>query len=93
MGEAITYTVLDWRAGATNALWLPNQLVRVSDPYADINRDMLISGLSYQMDGHGIRTVLHLAGRTAFDRIDEPSQSERYIFKKAPKSFGPTRKG
>jgi hypothetical protein len=37
--------------------------------------------------------VLGIAGRTAFDRIDEPAQDSRYIFHKAPKSFGPTRTG
>ncbi|MDA8049959.1 MAG: hypothetical protein M0002_08135 [Rhodospirillales bacterium] len=93
MGENLDYTVLDWRAGAANALWLPNQLVNVSDAWADVGRDMLIAGVTYRMSAQGITTSLRLAGRTAFARIDEPAKGPRYIFHRQPKSFGPTRTG
>lgn len=91
MGRQAHYTVLEWGVGG--AQWLPNQIVAVTDPYADINKDMLIASVGYRMNAKGRSTVLGIAGRTAFDRIDEPGQSERYLDKRAPKSFGPTRKG
>jgi prophage tail gpP-like protein len=93
MGETLNYTVLDWRAGSAGGLWLPNSLSKVTDPYAGIDKDMLISGVTYQFDESGAVTKLELAGRTAFDRIDEPADNPRYIIGRKPKSFGPTRKG
>lgn len=91
MGEQARYSVLEWDVGG--ALWLPNQIVAVTDPYADINRDMLIASVGYRLSNRGRSTVLGIAGRTAFDRIAEPAQSEGFIQKKAPRSFGPTRNG
>jgi prophage tail gpP-like protein len=93
MGRTGHYTVLGWNVTPGGPIWLPNQLVRVSDPYADINRDMLIASVRYSMSNKGAMAVIGVAGRTAFDRIDEPAQSEGYIQKRAPKSFGPTRQG
>ncbi len=93
MAETLNYRVLDWRAGQGNGLWLPNQLSNVNDAYAQISEDMLISGVSYKFDQSGEYTALELAGRTAFDRIDEPVKSPRYIQSRKPKSFGPTRQG
>jgi prophage tail gpP-like protein len=93
MGYTLNYKVLDWRAGASNALWLPNALSHVTDPFVGIDQDMLISGVTYRYDGTGEFTQLELAGRTAFDRIDEPADDPRYIQARKPKSFGPTRQG
>ncbi len=94
-GQAETghYRVLDWRAGSGNALWLPNALTHLTDPYAMVDRDMLISGVTYCYDQGGEYTQIEVAGRTAFDRIDEPASDPRYIQAKRPKSFGPTRAG
>ncbi|MGH7113984.1 MAG: phage baseplate assembly protein, partial [Stellaceae bacterium] len=89
--DRLTYTVLGWRAAGN--LWLPNQVARVADAYADVNREMLISGVTYRKSAQGILTEIRLAWRTAFDRIDEPKQSRRYIFHRSPRSFGPTRQG
>jgi prophage tail gpP-like protein len=75
MGESLNYTVLDWRAGDGNDPWLTNQVVRVTDPYADIDGDMLISGTEQNISAAGVMTTLKIAGRTAFDRIDEPADS------------------
>jgi prophage tail gpP-like protein len=91
--ETLNYKVLDWRAGPSNALWLPNALSHVTDPYAQVDKDMLISGVTYMFDQSGEYTQLELAGRTAFDRIDEPADNPRYIQSRKPKSFGPTRNG
>jgi prophage tail gpP-like protein len=93
MGLTLNYQVLDWRAGQNNALWLPNQLSNVNDAMADLNTDMLISGITYGYDATGEFTMLEMAGPTAFDRIDEPADDPRYIQARKPKSFGPTRQG
>lgn len=92
-GTTLNYKVLDWRGGPGNALWLPNALSRVTDPYVGLDKDMLISGVTYKFDESGEYTLLELAGRTAFDRIDEPADDPRYIQTRKPKSFGPTRQG
>lgn len=65
----LEYTVLDWRAAGT--LWRPNQVVPVWDPYAGIDRDMLIAGVAYKFGERGATTRLRLVGVTAYDRIDE----------------------
>jgi prophage tail gpP-like protein len=93
MSQTLTYRVLDWRAGTANALWLPNALSRVTDGYSDLDKDMLISGVSYVYNAQGEATDLELAGPTAFDRIDEPAGDSRYITRRTPRSFGPTRQG
>lgn len=67
----LTYTVMDWRAGPRNGLWLPNTVARVTDPWAGVDDDMLIRGVCYRMDEHDLVTDLHIAGLTAFDRVDE----------------------
>lgn len=93
MAETLIYRVLDWRAGPDNGLWLPNALSNVNDAFCQMSKDMLISGVTYKFDQRGEYTELELAGRTAFDRIDEPADDPRYITAKRPKSFGPTRRG
>jgi prophage tail gpP-like protein len=93
MSETGSYRVLDWRAGASNGLWLPNAVTHLTDAYAAIDKDMLISGVSYRYDQGGEYTMIEVAGRTAFDRINEPASDPHYIQAKRPKSFGPTREG
>lgn len=93
MSQTLNYRVLDWRAGASNALWLPNALSRVTDGFSDMDQDMLISQVVYCYDAGGEYTELELAGPTAFDRIDEPADDGRYITHRTPKTFGPTRQG
>jgi prophage tail gpP-like protein len=69
--EKIRYTVLDWRAGPDNALWRPNQVAYVYDPFAERAKDMLIAGVTYLFDAEGERTELRVVGVTAYDRINE----------------------
>jgi prophage tail gpP-like protein len=64
-------TVLGWRAGPQNALWRPNTLAAVWDPYAPIDEQMIISRVVYQAEERGLTTHLTLEGKTAFDRVDE----------------------
>lgn len=69
----LTYTVLDWRAGAANALWRPNTVVRVTDPFAGIDDRMLIRAVKYRVGPDGEHpdtpvTEIDVVGLTAFDQ-------------------------
>jgi prophage tail gpP-like protein len=75
-GEEANYTVLDWRAGPQNLLWLRNQVVRVTDAYSGIDNDMLIAAVKYQLTAQQAITTLRIAGRTAFDLISEPAEDD-----------------
>jgi prophage tail gpP-like protein len=72
-GEAdrLRFTVLDWRSGSANALWRPNQVAYVYDPFGERSKDMLIAGVTYLFDEQGERTELRIVGVTAYDRINE----------------------
>lgn len=82
-GSELRYTVLDWRAGPQSALWLPNQVVTVTDPYADIDKPMLIAGVIYAEGEQGLVTQIRVAGRTAFDRINEADRRRQRTTKNA----------
>lgn len=73
--ETLTYTVLDWRAGDERRLWRPNELVAVSDPFAGISGDMLVSSVVYAYGPEGATTELELVGPEAFDL--EPIEPRR----------------
>ena len=86
--EGLTYIVPDWRAGpganprnpgdrGGGRLWRPNQLVAVSDPYAGISRDMLISAVTFLFDAQGSRTEIRVVGPEAFDRVQEDARRQR----------------
>lgn len=70
-----SYTMQDWRAGPDFALWRPNQLVAVYDPYAGIDDDMLIEAVEYLYGAEGSTTLLKCVGKTAYDRINEPARA------------------
>lgn len=89
MSQQGEYTVVGW--DVAGRMWKPNALVAVRDAYVGINKDMLIASVVYQADNHGLTTTLGLAGRTAFDRIDESTGRGR-IFRRH-RVLGPTRKG
>lgn len=71
LSDQVHMTVLEWRAGRDNALWRPNQVVAVWDPYSGLDRDMLIAGVTCDFDEEGRRTRLRVVGVTAYDRINE----------------------
>jgi prophage tail gpP-like protein len=94
MSETLNYTVKGWRAGPQLKLWVTNQVAAVNDQYLDLNKDMLISGVRYRFSNKGVTTLLRIAGRTAFDRINESESSAGHVLtRKPPRSFGPTRNG
>jgi len=72
----LEYTVTDWRAGEGRALWRPNELVLVDDRLADVLEDMLVVGVTYLFGDQGSRTRLRLAGRSAFDLVEEGSDRQ-----------------
>jgi prophage tail gpP-like protein len=63
--------VLDWRAGAEDRLWRPNELVLLDSAYAGILGDMLIKGVAYHFDDQGLRTELSMIGPEAFELLAE----------------------
>ena len=74
----LVFTVPDWRAGPSNALWRPNTTVRVVDPYSGVDDVMLIRAVTYRIgpDGEHPNTPLtdiDVIGLTAFDRIEQPA--------------------
>lgn len=72
--EALTYKVLDWRAGSEKKLWRLNELAAVDDPYAMIAGDMLIASITYGYDEQGSITAMKLVGPEAYDLIPEGSR-------------------
>lgn len=64
-------TVLGHRAGADNRLWRPNEIAAVWDPFAQIDAEMIVARVAFMAGAQGITTRIGLAGRTAFDRINE----------------------
>jgi prophage tail gpP-like protein len=69
-----TYTVEDWRAGDSRARWLPNTLAAIYDPFAGLDEDMLIAGVTYLYDEGGARTEISIVGPTAYDRVNQPAR-------------------
>lgn len=75
--DSVQLRVLDWRAGPGRALWRPNALAQVWDPYSGIDKEMLIAGVAHRFGPDGAVTDIRVAGRTAYDRIDEAEQPRR----------------
>lgn len=54
-----TYTVQGWRQ-ADGSLWLPNQLVRVTDPVIGFDAELLIVEVTWRKSEEGTKTVLRV---------------------------------
>lgn len=63
-------TVQGWRHGA--GLWLPNRLVRLTDDWLGVDRDLLIAAVSCLYDEGGSRCELELVRPEAFALIALP---------------------
>jgi prophage tail gpP-like protein len=79
MSDHVHFTVLEWRAGTGKLLWRPNQVVKVTEPYSAIAKDMLIAGVTFTFDETGRKTRLRMAGVTAYDRINEADRKGRRL--------------
>ena len=77
LSDSVQLRVLDWRAGPGLALWRPNAVTQVWDPYSGLDKEMLIAGVAHRLGPEGAVTDLRIAGRTAYDRIDEAEQPPR----------------
>lgn len=71
--KSASYSVRGWYANEnTRELWLPNTLVKVADARAQLNREMLIAGVSYRRDEQsGTTCTLDLTMPEAFDIMPE----------------------
>ena len=81
MGKALTlkYKVQGWRQ-SNGALWLPNMLVRIVDPYIGMDRDMLISEVEYVLDGGTICNIT-VAPPDSFDPEPKDPHKSRKLKK------------
>lgn len=60
-----TYTVQGWRQ-ANGSLWLPNQLVRVTDPVIGFDGEMLIVEVTWRLSEEGTTTALRVGPATGY---------------------------
>jgi prophage tail gpP-like protein len=67
-----SYTLASWRANG--ALWHPNTLVAVRDPFLGIQREMLISEVAFTLNDSGSRTELTVVHPDAFALIAVPEK-------------------
>lgn len=77
---AVNYVVQGWRQ-SNGELWRHNMLVRVVDPLIGLDRDMLISEISYELSEQGTTAKLSVAPPEAF--LPEPNDA--YEKRKAKK--------
>lgn len=86
VGKALTvnYVVQGWRQ-SNGALWRHNMLVRVVDPLIGVDRDMLISEISYELSEQGTTAKISVAPPEAF--LPEPNDAyEKRKVKKGKKT-------
>ena len=69
------YTVVGWKTDA-GALWEPNTLVHVRDPWCGIDEDLLLTGVQLVIDERGFVAELDLMPPEAFD-IEPPVEKKR----------------
>lgn len=64
-GNQATYTVYGWKDG--DALWTPNVLVRIVDPFMGLEATWLVGSVGWTLDERGYRSELTLNPPEAFD--------------------------
>ena len=72
----ISVVVQGWREHPDGPLWSPNRLVRLTDNWLAIDRDMLIVGVAFSKGDRGSRTELSLVPPGAFELKAEPEPEE-----------------
>lgn len=83
--EEINYTVAGFKAN--DRLWRVNEMVYVSDAFQMVERDMLVSRVSFSEDDSGQITELNVTSPEAFD--NKPVKDRRHN-KKGKKKKGAT---
>lgn len=69
-------TVVGWRED-DGALWAVNRMVPCRVPFLQLDRDLLIAGVTFQLDAQGRRTELELGPPEGF--TPEPLSQERAV--------------
>lgn len=64
-GNQATYTVYGWKDG--DALWTPNVLVRIVDPFMGLEATWLVGSVGWTLDERGYRSEITLNPPEAFD--------------------------
>lgn len=82
--ESVTHTVRGY--GIDGALWKVNQIVPVSDAYQGINRDMLISSVTYSFEDLVEETQITLKSPEGFD--EKPVRGRRKNSAKSKRKGG-----
>lgn len=67
--EHVDYTLPDWRANGR--LWRPNEMTRVKDTYQQVDKDLLVAGVTINYDAQGSRAELRTCGREAYELLPE----------------------
>lgn len=67
--RTVIYEVQGWRCGAE--LWRPNALISISDRWMEVDGDLLIVSVDFQLDARGSITRLELAPPDAY--VIEPA--------------------
>jgi len=70
-----TYTVQGWRQ-ADGQLWLPNRLVRITDPIIGFDLDMLIAEVTYSLSASGSIATLTVAPKAAYELLPETPKAK-----------------
>lgn len=66
------YTVPEWTTGEDGALWDPNTLARVVDPWCDADTTALVTSVEFVLDLQKRETNIDLLDRSAFDVMALP---------------------
>jgi len=68
-GDSVEYDAHDWREGGT--LWRANQMTHVVDAFQDVDKDLLIAGVTWRYGMRGTWTSLRVCGKEAYDLLPE----------------------
>lgn len=69
----VRYTVPGWR-GSSGNLWLPNTKVWVEDAFLELERELLISNVTFSLTEQGTVTELQVAPLDAYALLPEPGK-------------------
>ena len=69
----VRYTVPGWR-GSSGNLWLPNTKVWVEDAFLELERELLISNVTFSLTEQGTVTELQVAPVDAYALLPEPGK-------------------
>ena len=76
----VTYVVQGWRQ-SNGQLWRHNMITRVIDPIIGLDRDMLISRITYTLSEQGTITKLELGPPESFEPEPKDPHSKRKVKK------------